>query len=94
MSIRKYIVLGLSMILVVSSFLFLSDDKNLESDYTGIVSDINQSSNGYIFILNTEDSKIKCFYTISPEYLKYYGIIGDFSDDRSIFFVERMILLE
>ena len=87
---RRYAVLGLSVILVMTVFVFFSDEDNIEYDYSGIVSDIRRGENGFTFTLNTDGCEIRCFSRIEPSYLGYYAVSGVFSDDGSIFFVSDM----
>ncbi len=87
---RRYAVLGLSMILVMTVFVFFSDEDNIEYDYSGIVSDIRRGENGFTFTLNTDGCEIRCFSRNEPSYLGYYAVSGVFSDDGSIFFVSDM----
>lgn len=87
---RRYAVLGLSVILVMTVFVFFSDEDNIEYDYSGIVSDIRRGENGFTFTLNTDGCEIRCFFRNEPSYLGYYAVSGVFSDDGSIFFVSDM----
>lgn len=87
---RKYIVLGVSVILITVFFVFFSDSDNLEYDYTGIVSDISEGDNGYTFDLHVSGDVFRCFYENEPENMGHYSVIGEFSNDGNIFFIDRM----
>lgn len=91
---RKYATIGLAVILMVMMFAFYSDSDNLDPEYTGIVSDIREGSNGFTFQLNTVDDSFRCYSSSCPEHLGYYGVIGSFSDDDTIFFVSTLIPLD
>lgn len=91
---RKYATIGLAVILMVMMFAFYSDSDNLDPEYTGIVSDIKKGSNGFTFRLNTVDESFRCYSSSCPEHLGYYGVIGSFSDDDTIFFVSTLIPLD
>ena len=94
MSKVRYAVLGFTIILLVLFFCIGSDDDLLSPEYTGIVVDVNEGDNGFIFFLETSDSDIRCFSSDVPIDLGYYGVIGDFSKDGRIFFVEQLIYLD
>lgn len=71
------------------------DNDLIEDDIKGVAYDIKESKNGFVFYLETSDGKCeKCYFKDRPENLKTYSIKGKYSDDESIIFVERMILLE
>ena len=90
-SMSRYTVLGLSILVISGMFVFFTDIDNLDYDYTGIVSDVRESENGFTFHLHTSGrDDIRCFSTIEPVELGYYAIIGDFSDDGNILFVSVM----
>lgn len=91
---KKYATIGLAVILLFMMFAFYSDSDNLDPEYTGIVSDIKKGSNGFTFQLNTVDESFRCYSSSCPEHLGYYGVIGSFSDDDTIFFVSTLIPLD
>lgn len=77
--------------ILVGVFVIFSDDSIVEYDHTGIVHDIRSSANGFTFYLDTSDGKsIKCFFKEEPVELGHYGVVGDQSDDGSMFFVSFM----
>lgn len=86
----KYTVLGVSLILISILFVFFSDSDNLEYDYSGIVSDISKSDNGYTFDLHIPGDVFRCFYENEPENLGHYSVIGEFSNDGDMYFIETM----
>ena len=92
--IRKYVYVGLSVILLISLFSFFSDEYNMDSDYAGIVHDVRTSTNGFTFYIDCSEGSFRCFFSEKPVEYGYYGIIGEFSSDRNIFFIDRMILLD
>ncbi len=94
MAIGRYKLIGISLIVVLSIFLLYSDGEPSSIDFKGIVSDVNESSTGFTFILNTYDGPIHCFFTECPEDMKYYGVEGDFSQDGTILFVNELVPLE
>ena len=88
---KGYVLTGFSVILLISLFAFFLDETNIECDYSGIVHDIRSSSNGFTFYIDCSDVTFKCYSKEEPADLGYYGIIGSFSDDNTIFFIERMV---
>lgn len=83
------------MILVALTMsVFVGGEDRLEPDYTGVVSDIKESTSGYVFYLNTYNDRIRCYCSSCPSDLGYYGVTGSFSDDGNIFFVSFLISLE
>lgn len=88
---RKYTMLGLSVLLITCLFVFFSDGDNLEYDYNGIVSDVSRSDHGFTFDLHVSDGSVfRCFSEGEPSELGHYAVLGEFSDDGNIFFIERM----
>lgn len=95
MSSKRYVAVGLAVVLVAVLFITFSEDEGDEDyDMTGIVHDIRGSTNGFTFYIDTIDSQIRCFSRLSPVDLGYYGLKGSFSEDGSIFFVETLTSLE
>ena len=92
--IEKYHYLALSVILLISIFTYFADDSNVTYDLTGIVHDQKSSTNGYIFYIDTADRDIRCFCKENAEELGYYAVIGQFSDDGGIFFIEKMMRID
>lgn len=86
--ISGYTVLGLSVILIAGMFLFFSDEDNIEYELSGIVSDVNTSTNGYTFtIVTATGDEIRCFSYEMPKIMGHYALSGEFSQDGNIFFV-------
>lgn len=82
--------------LLVSVIVIVSVNLNgsVEEGYVGIVTDVNESANGFVFILNdTDGNRIKCFCREEPETDAVYLIKGDFSDDNTILFISSMSVL-
>lgn len=75
----------------MSLFVFFNDSDNVNFDEEGIIHDVRTSKNGFIFYIDTGDLSIRCFSKEKPEEYGYYGLIGSYSDDGGIFFVERMM---
>ena len=85
----------MAVVVLAGLFLVFSDEGMMEYDHTGIVHDISSSSSGYTFQIDMSDgSSMKCFSRSEPVELGYYGIIGDLSDDGSIFFVSNIVSLD
>ena len=85
----------MAVVVLAGLFLVFSDDDMMEFDHTGIVHDISASSSGYTFQIDMSDgSSMKCFSRSEPVELGYYGIIGNLSDDGSIFFVSNIVSLD
>jgi hypothetical protein len=90
----KYFLISLSAIIIFTLF-WTMDDNIAEDNIKGVVFDIKESKNGFVFYLETSDGKCeKCFFKDRPENLKTYSVKGIYSEDESIFFIEKMILLE
>lgn len=84
----RYVFLAISVMVIACVFVFFSDPDNIEYEYTGIVSDVSESSSGFTFHLHTSSQEdIRCFSYDEPVGLGYYAISGEFSDDGNIFFV-------
>ena len=95
MSAHRYAALGMAVVLVALTLVLFSDESMQEDpDMTGIVSDVKEGANGYTFTLNTYDGSTRCFFRERPADLSYCGVSGTFSDDGSILFVDRLVVLE
>ena len=91
----RYVILGLSVVLISMVFVHFSDEENIEYDYTGIVSDVREGENGFTFHLHTSGRvDIRCFSEERPAELGYYAVKGDMSDDGGILFVSAMMDLD
>ncbi|WII08100.1 hypothetical protein PED39_02565 [Methanomassiliicoccales archaeon LGM-RCC1] len=86
----RNMVLGLSVILLISLFAYFSDENNIEYDYSGIVHDIRTSSTGYTFSIDCPEGDLRCYYKDMPQDMGYYSVRGDFSNDHTMFFVKWM----
>ena len=52
---NRYAVLGIAVIMVTGTFLLFSDYNGPGAyDYTGIVSDVHESTSGFVFVLNPD----------------------------------------
>ncbi|MDO5861953.1 MAG: hypothetical protein Q4Q58_04080 [Thermoplasmata archaeon] len=95
MSVGKYPIAAFAVFLVALTIVMFADaESSVDPDYTGVVSDISESTNGYIFYITTYQEKMRCYSSQCPVDHGYYGITGSFSSDGSIFFVKTMRLLE
>lgn len=88
--IKKYLTIGLSVIVLMSFFVYYTDENNIDYDHTGIIHNVRSSSSGFTFNIDTSDSDFRCFFKEKPDDLGYYALKGSFSDDGSMFFVEIM----
>ncbi len=87
--------MSFTIILLVLCFVIFSNDvMKMTPEYTGIVSEIYEGDNGYTFTFSTIDDEFRCFSEECPEEYGYYGIIGDFSNDSTIFFVNELMDLD
>ncbi len=88
---NRYAVLGIAVIMVTGTFLLFSDYNGPGAyDYTGIVSDVHESTSGFVFVLNPDGPGFRCFSYEEPVDLGYYAVSGEFSDDGNIFFVSSI----
>ncbi|MDN5357191.1 MAG: hypothetical protein PWR17_360 [Candidatus Methanomethylophilaceae archaeon] len=94
----KYFFISVSLMLVlvlVWSALNVDVKQENEDQITCIVFDIRETGNGFVFMIETSDGlKYKCFYFDRPIEFGLYGISGNFSDNKSILFVDKMVLME
>ncbi|MDO5853143.1 MAG: hypothetical protein Q4Q62_03615 [Thermoplasmata archaeon] len=94
MSYHRYIVAGFAAFLIALTAVMFSDTSRTDPDYTGVVTDISETtSGGYTFYLTTHDGSFKCYWTSRPVEYGYYGVCGSFSSDGSILFVSSMSIL-
>lgn len=91
---NRYILIGLSVLALISLFAFFSDESNADYNYSGIVHDVKQSSNGFLFYLDTGSEDLRCYCSEQPMDLGYYAVRGSFSQDNKIFFAEVIRSLE
>jgi hypothetical protein len=89
--LKMYMVLGLSIIAAIALFASFDWDDPSDYDASGIVHDVKETGNGYVFELFTvQGFDIRCFFSSEPSDLGHYGLIGSSSSDGSIFFVFSM----
>ena len=81
----------MSVIALLAVYAYFSDESNIRYDMTGIVHDIKATNNGYTFSIDTVDGDVRCYFSERPRDLGHYSLRGSFSNDHSIFFVERMM---
>jgi len=83
--------MGLSIITVTALFASFDWDDPSDYDASGIVHDVKETGNGYVFeIFTVQGFDIRCFSSSEPSDLGHYGIIGNTSSDGTIFFVSSM----
>lgn len=88
---RGYVLIGLSVVIVMSIFVTFSEDDEDSYDYTGIVYDINSTTSGYRFFIQTSSGDhYRCFSYNEPVDCGYYGLRGTLSEDGSMLFVSFM----
>jgi len=90
LSIKTYTLIALAVLSFILIFAYFSDERNMDYQFTGVIHDVKTSTNGFIFYIDTVDESIRCYSSERPDDLGYYAVRGSFSDDRGIFFVERM----
>ncbi len=92
---RSYILLGVSVVVILSLFVTFSEDDEESYDYTGIVYDVSSTSSGFRFFIQTGSGEsFRCFSYNEPTEIGYYGIRGSFSEDGSMFFISSMHCLD
>lgn len=92
--IDRYVIVGLSVVLVIGIFLAFSDSEP-EPDHTGIVHDVSETRSGYVFELLIDGrSDLRCFSRDRPLEFGYYSVSGSLSNDGSMFFVSDISLLD
>lgn len=95
MLIDKYFLLCCSIILIII-IIFISESEVIEDedDLIGIIYNISETKNGYIFEFEDSQGKImKCYYDENPLENKPYKIKGSFSEDGDIFFLDSMKII-
>jgi hypothetical protein len=91
----KYFIICVSTILIFAYAWSSSVFEDENEDLKGIVFDVHKSDKGFVFTLESSEGNYqKCFFHEEPEELMAYSIIGNFSENRSMLFVEKMTLLE
>ena len=88
-------MLGLSTVFVIILFFGFSDGEYTDYEYSGIIHDIRDSSNGFVFYIDLDSGEtIKCFFNDKPDDLGYYAIKGSYSDDNSMYFIKNIQRLD
>ncbi len=91
----KYFIICVSTVLIFALAWSSLNFKEEDQDIKGIVFDVRESENGFVFYLESSQGKCqKCFFNEEPEELMVYSVSGNLSDDGNILFVKKMILLE
>ncbi|NLN71713.1 MAG: hypothetical protein GX137_02855 [Thermoplasmatales archaeon] len=82
------ILIAVALLVPASAAVFRSDDEGM----TGIVSDVRETKNGYVFNMTVLDgTRIKCFISDSvPDDGATITVYGSFSGDGTIFFIDKM----
>lgn len=90
----KYFIISVTAILIFTLF-WTMEDEITDDDIKGVVFDIKETKNGFTFSIETsKGDHVKCFYRECPENMKLYSVKGTFSEDKTILFIEKMIILE
>ena len=92
--INKYVLTGIVVLMMSFVFIQFSILNDMDYDHSGIVHDVNKSSNGYTFYIETIEGDIHCYNSEEPFELGHYEINGHYSEDGSMFFIESMRLLD
>ena len=95
----RYVLFSLaaiSIVIFVCAVGFFNSDEvngNGRTEITGVITETSLSSNGTVFkVTDLEGNEFRCFYTREmPELPALCRLIGSFSDDGNMFFVDRII---
>ncbi len=91
----KYLLIAVLCSVVLIIFSFVPSDEDDEDCMTGIVSNVKESSNGYIFdFMDENGDQIRCFSKQILNSDSVYEISGSFSDDKTIFFISSFSLCQ
>lgn len=93
---EKYFLLCLIVSFVLFSFAFnYSDVNNNQTEYCGIISEINQTNNGFVCsFIDENNNNMSIFTKNKPSLYDCYILTGNYSEDNSIFFVLSMSLVD
>ena len=93
----RYVLFSLASICVivlicsVSSFNTEGINGNGMTEITGVISDPSQSQNGTVFkVTDLEGKEFRCFYRSEVPSAALCRLIGSFSSDGGMFFVDRI----
>ncbi|HKM08932.1 MAG TPA: hypothetical protein VJX93_00350 [Candidatus Methanomethylophilaceae archaeon] len=87
----KYFIISISAVLIFTLLWTFDEDIEKSDDILGIVYDVNESKNGFVFNFDLTNGKTqKCFFIEEPVEFGMYFVSGNFSDDGNIFFIEKM----
>ncbi|MCL1984812.1 MAG: hypothetical protein FWG58_05395 [Methanomassiliicoccaceae archaeon] len=95
----RYVLFSLSAILIiifvcaVGSFNTDEVNGNGKEEITGVITEMSLSSNGTVFrVTDLSGNEFRCFYAREmPALPALCRLIGSFSDDGNMFFVDRII---
>ena len=95
----KYILLSAAAVCIlilmctVGSFNTEGTDGNGMTEISGIISDPAPSQNGTVFkITDPDGNETRCFYSSAmPETYSFCKLVGKFSQDGNIFFVDTIV---
>ena len=91
----KALIVGLAVLLIITYNIYFSNDDNINYEYSGIVHDISKSKSGFTFYLDSSmDGSIFCYNSDEPIDLGHYRINGTFSENGSIYFVDKMYYVD
>ncbi len=90
----KYFLLCLAVAFIILSSSLFSDGGGSSDRTVGVVYDIRETENGFVFDLYDSDGKtMKCFSRNGPEEGGVYEVGGTESDDGTMFFTNSMVKL-
>ena len=92
--VQKTVLVGIIVLSIIASMVYLSDDENYDYDYSGIVHGISKTKNGYTFYLDTFEESILCYNSDEPVELGHYKIIGSYSNNGSMYFISKMYYVD
>ena len=90
----KYILTSVAIILVLAALCLTAGGSEDTSDnVTGIVTSVQESSNGKVFYITDSDGETtKCFTSSDISVGDLCTVRGSFSDDGAILFVSKLTL--
>lgn len=91
----KYFLMSLFCVFVLILFSFFDiEDKN-DDPMIGIITDIKETQNGFVFdLIDADGDIIHCFSKERFRSDSVYEIKGRYSDDRTMFFIESFSMCQ
>lgn len=94
----KYFIILISLVLVFILAWSVLDTKTENKDcdrMLGIAFDVRETESGFVFSVEISDgSSYRCFYEECPDELGVYFFYGNFSQDKGLIFLEKMVSAE